>query len=85
MAKKNNKNSKKRYIEWLKETEKETRKKIESNIIKRQNAKDEAQNKTDEPRNVCMSIKKVKKNVKLDKKGKRRLNKLSGKSFIKFS
>ncbi|OII72034.1 uncharacterized protein cubi_01367 [Cryptosporidium ubiquitum] len=78
MAKKNNKNRKKRYIEWLKETEKNNGKKIELKTIKRQNIKCKTDDAINEPKNVCMSIKKVKKNIKLDKKGKRRLNKLSG-------
>ncbi|TRY52260.1 SET domain containing protein [Cryptosporidium tyzzeri] len=79
MAKKNDKNKKKRYIEWLKEVEKDSRKRAEVNAMKRQSMKSKTENIINGQKDVCMNIVKVKKkNVKLDRKGQKRLNKLSG-------
>lgn len=84
MAKKNDKNRKKRYIEWLKETESNIRNKKDQNATKIQNAvESETDCAVSKLGDVCMSVKKVKKkNIKLDRKGKRRLNKLSGKFLV---
>ncbi|KAF7459343.1 SET domain containing protein [Cryptosporidium felis] len=77
MAKKNDKGRKKKYIEWLKDTEKEARVKKENKTM---NKRAENANRIQSDKNVADVHMKVvkKKGYKLDRKGRRRLNKLEG-------
>lgn len=84
MAKKNDKNRKKKYIQWLKEAESDirNRKELKATEIQSTN-KYEIDGVASKSGDVCMSVTKVKKkNIKLDRKGKRRLNKLLSKFLI---
>lgn len=80
MSKKNDKSKKKKYVEWLKEIEREDRAKRDLRLSKRSSSKDIENNINKKSQDVEMKINKVKKkNIKLDRKGKRRLNRLIGK------